>query len=82
MPNVFLKTHSDVPLKEKILKALRQSEWISTGQLYRATKNAVKQADMHAVLKTLLASREIRMRCIENTGGPARTEFKLLQTEK
>jgi hypothetical protein len=78
MPNVFVtSTRRGATLREKLTHRLENGDWVPTGAFYRCTNNIVKQQDIHAELKRMLDERLIVMRCIEKTGGPARTEFKL-----
>ncbi len=46
-------------VKEKVLRALRQSEWVSAGELYPATSRRVKRDLLHSVLKSMLLDKEI-----------------------
>lgn len=81
MPNIFITSRkTKATLRETFLKHMSSGDWVSTGSFYRCTKNAVKQDAIHAELMQMLLERVIVMRCIEDTGGPARTEFKLKGT--
>ena len=65
-------------VREMIIHALMRTEWASTSEMYGATKNRVKRELLHAVLKAMLKSKEIRMRTIPVVSARDRTEFKLM----
>ena len=59
----------------RIRAAFASGTWISTKEIYDATKRKVKREVVHEILKEMLSAREIKMRLITNTGGRERTEF-------
>lgn len=83
MSNVFESNpHGTVPyqnsqwVRERVREALGKAEWTAIGALYPATSRRTKRDVLHAVLKEMLATREIHMRTLPVAGARDRTEFK------
>ena len=63
-------------VRQKVLEACRDNEWTAMGALYPATSRRVRRELLHAVLKQMLAARELRLRIVPVVGAADRTEFK------